>query len=391
MLDGVDSMLLDRTGVVVVVAITSFVITSPAQSQIAIVDDPSATVGLVAGAEFALLVDASLGAHGEIYALDGRAATVLSFDRRGRLLGTIGRAGRGPGEFADPFSIDVVDNRVWILDSTNRRASAFSPDGALLDELAMRTPFVVGEVNRFADGSWVLRRQPLYDQALGLHRDTVDYYLLDSQMGSPQRIARVPGALGGAYTVADGSVRHGLAAFTPEALSDIHGRCLYITSTDRPEVRVYTADNEAVGVFPFTGSRAPRSVTAAHKRAFVEWIASNPPPGVAEPDEATKRAMLKVRRFAAELPTTMSIIVDPSGFVWLQDFGIGEKSAAATVLAPALDEELRVDLPGEMRLLDVGQDYLLAQVEGPYGEDILETYALNRGSVPGEPPPQCTQ
>jgi 6-bladed beta-propeller len=153
MLDGVDSMLLDRTGVVVVVAITSFVITSPARSQIAIADDPSATVGLVAGAEFALLVDTSLGAHGEIYALDRRAATVFSFDRRGRLLGTFGRAGRGPGEFADPFSIDVVDNRVWILDSTNRRASAFSPYGALLEELAMRTPFVVGEANRFADGS----------------------------------------------------------------------------------------------------------------------------------------------------------------------------------------------------------------------------------------------
>jgi 6-bladed beta-propeller len=379
-------------GVVAAAAITAFVPAYPAQAQIEIAEEPSATVGLAAGAEFALLADASLGANGEIYALDRRAQSVLRFDRTGRLLGTIGRAGQGPGEFADPFSMEVVDDRIWILDSTNRRASAFSLDGALLEEVAMRTPFVVGEGARFADGHWVLRRQPLYDQGLGLKRDTVEYYLMDSQMESSRRLARVAGALGGAYTVADGSVRHGLAAFTPLAVSDVHGRCVYITSTDRPEVRVYTSDNKVLGAFPFTGSRAPRAVTTAHKRAFVEWVASNPPPGVPVLDEGTKRAMLGVRRFAAELPRTLSIIVDPSGFVWLQDFGIGEKSGAATVLAPGLDEELRVDLPRDMRLMDVGKTHLLALVKGPFGEDILQTYALHhRPAGGGEPLAGCTR
>lgn len=56
-------------------------------------------------------------------------------DGAGRALGTIGRRGRGPGEFNLPTDAAVgPDGRLWVLDAGNFRVQAFDAEGRVLRE-----------------------------------------------------------------------------------------------------------------------------------------------------------------------------------------------------------------------------------------------------------------
>ncbi len=52
------------------------------------------------------------------YILDGLAKAVRVFDRSGTFVGQLGREGRGPGEFRDPFDFSVAGERVLVIDPT---------------------------------------------------------------------------------------------------------------------------------------------------------------------------------------------------------------------------------------------------------------------------------
>ena len=54
------------------------------------------------------------------------------FDARGSTLGTFGRMGRGPGEFADPSRSAWIDDTLWVADFNTRRFTLVAPDRTLI-------------------------------------------------------------------------------------------------------------------------------------------------------------------------------------------------------------------------------------------------------------------
>ena len=89
--------------------------------------------------------DLAVGADGrEIYVLDVFAKRVLSLDADAKLRALIGGPGGGPGEFEDPYSIEV-DPRggVWVADLQAGRLTRFDPEGNVLEELQV-PPLVRG-------------------------------------------------------------------------------------------------------------------------------------------------------------------------------------------------------------------------------------------------------
>ncbi|HEY2875103.1 MAG TPA: hypothetical protein VGJ56_24470 [Reyranella sp.] len=79
---------------------------------------------------------AAESADGEIYVSDGYGnSNVHRFTRDGRLLGTWGQPGHGPGAFTTPHAI-AVDRRgrVLVADRENNRVQVFHPDGAFAAE-----------------------------------------------------------------------------------------------------------------------------------------------------------------------------------------------------------------------------------------------------------------
>jgi len=56
------------------------------------------------------------------------------FDRDGRWIRTVGRAGPGPGEFSYPYDVKIdAEGRVFVCEFGNSRISVFDAAGRLLE------------------------------------------------------------------------------------------------------------------------------------------------------------------------------------------------------------------------------------------------------------------
>ena len=90
--------------------------------------DSAATFGRISGLEVDRL--------GRIWVIDLAAREVRVFDRDGRHVRTIGRAGGGPGEFTRPVAIHQRgDGSVWVVDMAARLYTLFDTAGAYVASL----------------------------------------------------------------------------------------------------------------------------------------------------------------------------------------------------------------------------------------------------------------
>jgi hypothetical protein len=70
--------------------------------------------------------------HGNFYILDTGNHRVQKFGHDGRYLGSFGRQGQGPGDFAYPDSIDIDgEDLLWVADPNNQRIQVLTPEGAV--------------------------------------------------------------------------------------------------------------------------------------------------------------------------------------------------------------------------------------------------------------------
>jgi hypothetical protein len=82
------------------------------------------------GALFAAPSGVVVDTRGRLYVPDTKDRSIRVFDHSGRLLQTIGRAGRGPGEFQAPTAVGVLpDGRVVASDPFLARLNVYSADG----------------------------------------------------------------------------------------------------------------------------------------------------------------------------------------------------------------------------------------------------------------------
>lgn len=72
-----------------------------------------------------LVGDAILDETARIIVLDVGAKRVGVFDRHGKAVRSLGKAGRGPGEFIGPVALALHDAHVYVLDRINRRVEIF--------------------------------------------------------------------------------------------------------------------------------------------------------------------------------------------------------------------------------------------------------------------------
>jgi hypothetical protein len=63
-------------------------------------------------------------------------AVIKMFDVTGKHTGTVGRKGRGPGEFEAISRVGWLGDTMWVTDGTQRRVSLFTSDGKLIRTVA---------------------------------------------------------------------------------------------------------------------------------------------------------------------------------------------------------------------------------------------------------------
>jgi len=99
------------------------------------------------------------GPDGTRYVLDGKDARILRFGADGAFLGSFGRQGAGPGEFASPADLTILsDNNLLVADSGNSRLSRFTLEGEFLDSVTLQRS--LGQIVASRSGDIYLHAQP---------------------------------------------------------------------------------------------------------------------------------------------------------------------------------------------------------------------------------------
>lgn len=86
-----------------------------------------------------IFVDVIADKGGMFSALDSKRGRIFTYDKDGNLLYTFGGLGSQQGNFRTPSAIEVLDDRVLVLDRDNNRLSVFQPTryGSLIREAVM--------------------------------------------------------------------------------------------------------------------------------------------------------------------------------------------------------------------------------------------------------------
>jgi hypothetical protein len=71
------------------------------------------------GFDFYKCKDVSLDNEGNIYLLDNGNSRILKYDAKGNFLLSIGEVGKGPANFYDPDSMELVGDSIWVTDTRN--------------------------------------------------------------------------------------------------------------------------------------------------------------------------------------------------------------------------------------------------------------------------------
>lgn len=98
-----------------------------------------------------------------IYIADGRQKTIMVFGPEGKYLRSIGRSGKGPGEFpSGPRFHFNNDNEIVALDVVSQRVTWFSKKGDILSEFAPSQSGMVWSEKFFqtADGYYIMLKKP---------------------------------------------------------------------------------------------------------------------------------------------------------------------------------------------------------------------------------------
>lgn len=96
--------------------------------------------------ELGSVMAARVAPDGSVYALDHVNARIVAFGPDGRRKWSMGRQGRGPGEFQTPYRLDVRrDGTIFVYDIGSAEVTAVSPEGRYLDRY--RLPFALDQVD----------------------------------------------------------------------------------------------------------------------------------------------------------------------------------------------------------------------------------------------------
>jgi hypothetical protein len=103
---------------------------------------------------------------------------ILKFDRQGKLINTIGRKGRGPGEFSSgfKFTVDEKSGDVFIMDTGNR-TKVYSQNGTFLREI--RLSEIVGS-ERWNSDIEIFNSKIFYPNSIESGNSKYNWLILDT-------------------------------------------------------------------------------------------------------------------------------------------------------------------------------------------------------------------
>ncbi|MGD2152752.1 MAG: hypothetical protein PVG79_05750 [Gemmatimonadales bacterium] len=355
-------------------------------------DEPLVTIGTVGGdPEYELfrVRGALLLRTGEIVVADAGSQELRFYDREGRHLRTAGGEGGGPGEFRTLYWIGRVGpDSIVSLDFRERRLSYFDAAGRFARSVRLEASPELSNpepVGVFADGSLLVRQGSYTVRArppTRVERPEEPIYRYRPDGMTVDVLGSFPGY---EVTIApSGSVRgeevygRSLRKFGRATVFAVSGDRFYVADNASYEIRLYSTDGE-LGMI-VRRDHEPVPVTEADIRLLRDSI-------LARTTDADRRR--RVERGLDEEPAPPVIFpayapeirVGADGNLWVREYTRpGERLAPWSVFSPEGVWKASARIPYGLRVLDVGEDYVLGLHRDDDGVEYLQLFELRRPS-----------
>ena len=294
-------------------------------SMIAFQDDSATSV----------IVDLAVDGVGGVWTLSATSPFIRYYDPAGKLLDTLGRAGMGPGELNNPWSIMAVNDparpvRVW--DTGTRRIVALGTGSVEPSSVpAVSSGMIRGDIRSVSFGRPNMMRRLGRGYALQVHSgqttQTSDHWrsilvYLDSAGVIRDTISDFR-TLGG-----DDQPIH--VALAPIPLWTVCGdSTVVVVDPETSRIRWFTPSGDPIRLVPIDSTR--RDVTDDDLRPYLRHViqgearANNSALAPGEADVAIQRVLDQARqRFATVAPPAVDVLCDDHGRVWLEDFSTAD-------------------------------------------------------------------
>ena len=308
---------------------------------------------------------------GRIVVADGTLSSRLSvLDVDGSPIATIGRNGEGPGEFTWLTSLQALPgDTLAVFDASQQRLTIFTfagPSGRTA-AFAAAGGLRLGLVTRLTDGSWIGKSldEPIRGPTYQILRDTVSVGTLDPPLRDFRPFVALP-SLMSTTTPIGNTVGWGMPAFSPLVLQAVWGNCVFLTTGEDAQIRVYSGSGKLLSTIEAPGE--PRPVSSVHVEAWLDFRLASAPEGEA----AALRRVLESAARPEVLPFHSQMVVDQWGYIWLQPYappmGTGRRWRMISQEGVEIDS---LELPLELRMFSVSEEGVLGAAEGEFGENVL--------------------
>jgi len=345
---------------------------------------PELVIGTDAGEEpyeLHRVFDAMQWRDGRIIVANSGSSELRLFDGAGTYLGSLGRSGRGPGEF------DVANMAVhaWgdsLLATDDTRVNVYSPT---LEFVATRPfdvssgpsfPFLRGV---FANGTWaafaaegggILNGPPgsiinMGFELLHYSADGVMQRSLRRYAGAPRYVLSAAGRTSFPYV-----------PLTPEELSGVLGDSLVLLQKGQPELLWFDQQGRLTQIARWSRRRVP---SAEVYPAYIDSSLASLRRGTDRRQEASYTALyqtdLPIPEFA---PLYTTLKVDDERRVWLERFRLPGDTGPRRwdVIAPTGEWLGTVAVPPRFTLFRAGLDYVLGRTLDSLGVERVQRHRV---------------
>jgi hypothetical protein len=308
---------------------------------------------------------------GDVYVLNSGTHEVRVYSSTGQHLRTIGREGGGPGEFRVPLNLWHVADTLLVVDLD--RASFFDAAGNFVRTASFGT---TAPRHLFEDGRFLrvgfAAGQNTFELGHARPRMAIIRSSLDGEVADT--VAEVSGSESFRISPDGRGIASYPAPFGLQRMVTVHGNSILTGDGSTFEVRQLDADGRLVRIMRRPG--APAAIDASSIRAFEQAMLETT---VSDLQRERWNQLFGEWSYPDSQPVYDHLLVSTAGDVWVRHFAIGQQPTGRwSVFDPAGRWLGEVSTPGDLVVMELGEDHVLGLWTDDYGVEYVRVYAIDR-------------
>ncbi len=253
--------------------------------------------------------------EGNIFVNDWDRKRIQKFDPQGQYLLTIGRRGRGPGEFVNAWNPRFdQDGNLYVFDLSNRRVSFFTPEGEYLSQISfpqgMSIHYIISNGLYFSAQSRILNDSDVFSY-------TYTYGLFDKDLNQlaevhSQTTERKRDTRSRAHYVAN---IYSDDAYDPE-LTFLMGEneYIYLGYSEKYEIKIFSPEGRLVKIIQ--REYEPIKIGKKHKENFIKYL-EDEYFRITPRDQSIKKDIIRLLKYPKYLPAYQTFTLMENGWLFV--------------------------------------------------------------------------